>query len=175
MKINNALLVVAFALCSTVGAFSTDSPFGTWLPATPGDSWADYCKPGGSKLNTYHACIQFDPVFFQKITKYYDFQAHVAPDFTGFAALYHGPDNDTGFETDKYRFYVRSVTDDAGKVRVDCSHLAIWSLVYDDNQMPNVAAHTDQKCGAEAMVLPKFVWDDKASHKSDCEHDLVKC
>ncbi|SJX60086.1 uncharacterized protein SRS1_11400 [Sporisorium reilianum f. sp. reilianum] len=161
MKINNTLLVAAFALCSTVGVLSTSSTSGTWLPATPGDSWSDYCKPGGSKLNTYHACIQFEPKFFKNITKYHDFRAHLAPDLTGFAALYHGPDNGTGFDTDKYWFMLRSVTDDAGKVRVDCSHLAIWRAVYDGDRLVNsFAVHTDQKCGAEALVLPSFVWDD---------------
>ncbi|CDU23665.1 uncharacterized protein SPSC_02294 [Sporisorium scitamineum] len=155
MNIKSTLVTVAFALFSTSAVFSVGTPMGEWLTVSPENSWSEYCLPGGSKLDTYHACIQAHPALLEKIVTYHEFRAYLSPDATGFVALYHGPNNGTGFDTAQYQIIMRAAKGRNLDPMVGCTKLDIWdgnALISGD------PVHTDQQCGPDPLVLPDFLW-----------------
>lgn len=73
MKIKTVNVTAAF------GLFSTTAVAGKWLDKSTGHGFDDYCKAGGSMVNTLHACVTVNPRFFFKITTTQSFSGYLGP------------------------------------------------------------------------------------------------
>lgn len=77
MKFTTPFLVAIFGLASA------STVAGNFLKVSPGNSWADYCQPGGSKFDTHHLCVSSSPSFLKLLIKESHYEGYLAPNGKG--------------------------------------------------------------------------------------------
>ncbi|SJX61388.1 uncharacterized protein SRS1_20001 [Sporisorium reilianum f. sp. reilianum] len=141
MKYMPVLFPVAFALFSTGGVAAE------WLQSSPGHTWDDYCRPGGSQLDTLHACFIADPTFAKGLLSESSFQGYHDSDFKI-------DDPYTVLVTNKYKVSVGFYqVETPGAPDPKCAQVDIFTREKHPREL-----RSDIICKGQTMALPTFLW-----------------
>lgn len=144
MKTHASLFVASAAILAGANVVAAG-----WLKVSPGQSFSDYCTPGGAQANSAHVCFKTKPSFFKHILPDSDFRGYLSSDMTGFVLL--DGSNEGNIVSDAYKIHVTFATVQPSIGRPKCA-----SIEFSRHDNPDIPFRRDLVCqpGGQVVELP---------------------